>query len=152
MEFEDLIDALSKRIGVELQVTDEGTCALAVDDMSVTVQNVPEAYGIGFFGKVGDPPPQGLAPLQTAMLDANHLFRGTGGATLSRDPETGAYYLCRTLDARNLDGDGFCDALEKFVNVLEAWCRLLADYRPEAEQKQDAEDEPPAFGRGILQV
>lgn len=133
MDFEDLIKGLGARLGIELSSNSDGTCVLSVDDMTVILQNIPEVFSTGFCGEIGEPPPQGQLALQTAMLEANHFFRGTGGATISRDSENGKYYLCRVFDSRVTDIDAFVDSLEKFVNTLEAWRQLLADYRPEEE-------------------
>ena len=129
MRFEEQVEALGRKIGVPLQVDDEGSCVLSVDDMTVTLQSIPEADSVGFWGEIGDPPPQGLEKLLSAMLEANHMFRGTGGATISRDSETGNFFLCRILDLRNFDADAFAAALERFVNTLEAWIGLVKDYR-----------------------
>ena len=141
MRFEEQIVALGSRIGVPLQVDDEGACVLSVDDMTVTLQGIPEAESAGFWGEIGEPPPQGLEKLLSAMLEANHMFKGTGGATISRDSETGCFFLCRILDLRNLDAETFAAALERFVNVLEAWISLVKDYR---ETAPDASDAPAA--------
>ena len=91
MRFEDHIASLGRKIGVRLQVDDEGACVLSVDDMTVTLQGIAESEAAGFWGEIGDPPPQGLEKLLSAMLEANHMFKGTGGATISRDSETGRF-------------------------------------------------------------
>ena len=148
MRFEDQIEALGNRIGVPLQVDDEGACVLSVDDMTVTLQGIPEAESVGFWGEIGDPPPQGLEKLLSAMLEANHMFRGTGGATISRDSETGRFYLCRVLDLRYLDADGFSLALERFVNTLEAWIELVKDYREAAPDASAGADVAPDLRNG----
>ena len=138
MRFEEQIEALGSKIGVPLQVDDEGSCVLSVDDMTVTLQSIPEAESVGFWGEIGEPPPQGLEKLLSAMLEANHMFRGTGGATISRDSETGSFFLCRILDLRSLDAEAFAAALERFVNVLEAWIGLVKDYRETAPEVSGA--------------
>ena len=141
MRFEEQVEALGRKIGVPLQVDDEGSCVLSVDDMTVTLQSIPEADSVGFWGEIGEPPPQGLEKLLSAMLEANHMFRGTVGATISRDSETGNFFLCRILDLRNFDADAFAAALERFVNTLEAWIGLVKDFR---ETPPDAPAEPGA--------
>ena len=150
MRFEEQIVALGSKIGVPLQVDDEGACVLSVDDMAVTLQSIPEAESVGFWGEIGEPPPQDLEKLLSAMLEANHMFKGTGGATISRDSETGSFFLCRILDLRNLDAEAFAAALERFVNVLEAWIRLVKDYRETAPEvpASDAPAVPPGLRDG----
>ena len=129
MSFDDLVKSFGEQIGVPLRVDDTGTCALAVRDMALTLQDVPELDSIGLWGVIGEPPPQGLERLLSAMLEANHMFGGTAGATISRDPESGRFFLCRLLDARCLDADALATALEKFINTLESWVVLVKDYR-----------------------
>ena len=132
MELTELLGELGKLIGLELRLDESGSCMLAVDDMSVVIQDVSEAFAVGFWGKIGRTPPEGQLQLCQLMLEANHLFRATAGATISRNPESGEFFLCRLLDLRGLDAETFISNLEKFVNVLESWQRLVADYRPGA--------------------
>lgn len=132
MQITELIAALGERIGLKLGLDEAGACTLAVDGMSVVIQEVSEADLVGFWGKIGSPPPEGLERLYGLMLEANHLFRATAGATISRDPESKDFFLCRVLDLRVLDGESFILALERFVNTLENWQRLVIDYRPVA--------------------
>ena len=142
MELVELIGALGKVIGLDLRLDEAGSCTLAVDDMSVVIQDVSEAYAVGFWGKIGMTPPEGQHQLCQLMLEANHLFRATAGATISRDPESGEFYLCRLLDLRCLDAETFVSSLERFVNVLESWQRLVADYRPAAAPAEARNLEP----------
>lgn len=160
MELSELLSALGQHIGLDLTLDEAGSCALSIDEMNVMIQDVSEAYAVGFWGKIGAPPPQWQKQLYEMMLDANHLFRATAGATISRDPESGDFYLCRLLDVRCLDVENFISALEKFVNTLEAWQKVLADYRPVAEalETSSAESggasEPPQsmMGAGFIQI
>ena len=130
MQLTELVAALGERIGLRLGLDEAGACTLAVDGMSVVIQDVSEADSVGFWGRIGSPPPEGGERLYELMLEANHLFTATAGATISRDPESKDFFLCRVLDLRVLDAESFILALEKFVNTLESWQRLVVDYRP----------------------
>lgn len=154
MESKELLVALGERLNIELAFDRDGLCSLNVDGMSVVLSDLAEAYSIGICGEIGEPPPQqGLERLLTAMLNANHCFRGTGGATLSRDPESDRFCLCQTLDVRNLDVDAFFAALETFVNTQEAWRKLVADFRPGVLSGVAADAKCPPFGAdGFLSV
>ena len=81
MTFEELISALGERIGVDLAAAD-GACVINVDDMVVTLMSLPDSDRLAVHGEIGDPPPEGLEQLLSAMLEANHLFAGTAGATM----------------------------------------------------------------------
>jgi len=158
MEFEELIQQLGGRLGVELTVDAEHACRIGVDDMFVTIQSVEEAGVVSLYADVGEAPPQGLEELLSAMMNANYLFQGTSGATLSRNPEDGHFVICRYDSLAYLDIDGFTTRLEQFVNVLETWRKLLADYRPAEKPAAAAsvpeEDAPgaPGFSSPFMQV
>lgn len=136
MELAELVRDFGGRVGIDLVLDENGTCTVSVDGMDIMIQDVSEAYSVGLYGKIGVPPPEGLRQLYEMMLNANHLFRATSGATISRDPESGDFYLCRLLDTRVLDPETFFSAIEKFVNTLETWQKVIADYRPAAEEPQ----------------
>ena len=154
MRFEELIEALGRQINVPLTVDADGACVISVDDLTVTLQNVSEADSVGLWGAIGEPPPQGIEKLLSAMLEANHMFAGTGGATISRDPANGRFFLCRLMDVRCLDAETFATALERFVNTLESWVAMVRDYRETASDAKPAEPEAaPRFGNsGFLAV
>ena len=130
MKLQELVNALGAVTGGEFTVEDD-VCTIGIDDMTVTIQEIAETSAITTYAEIGEPPPQGLEQLLSAMLNANHLFQGTGGATISRDPSNGKFYLCRYDHTDTLDGDRFIAMIEKFVNVLETWRKMLSDYRPE---------------------
>lgn len=68
------------------------------------------------------------------MLEANHLFAGTGGASLSVDPETLQASIQQSVWIDLLDFDGFMIRLEAFVSLATEWSRKVSDsLAPEAE-------------------
>ena len=144
MRLNELIDAFAEKVGGDFTVED-GMVMLGIDDMSVTIQELDEVGRIATYAEIGEPPPERLEKLYEAMLAANHLFAGTAGSTISFDTESRRFYLCRTDVADVMDADGFMAMLEKFVNTLEIWRKLLADYRSDgaqAAEKPAAEDAP----------
>ena len=151
MTFDELIRDFSGQIGVELTPRD-GMVALDIDGMSVLVQELHELDAVVVLGEIGEPPPQGLEELLSSMLNANHLFAGTGGGTLSRDPESGKFFLCRWKPLALADAASFSAMMDRFLNVLETWRKLVADYRPVAASAA-AETEQPVFGQdGFMQI
>lgn len=155
MQFEELVKDLATRLNTEITVED-GACTLGVDDMAVTLMALPEVEAVAFAGEIGEPPPQGLEELYRSMLAANHLFRGTAGSTISLNEQNNKFNLCWYAPEAILDGEKFFQSLERFVNTLEAWKKMLADYRPEEKPaaKSDAETAPaPGFGaNGFMSV
>ena len=129
METTELIKDLGERLGVALELDADGVCAFEADGLVISIHDLPELSAITVLGDLGAPPPERLEGLYAAMLEANHLFRDTGGATLSRDPETGHLSLCRALQRAMLSPDGFYDAIERFVSTAQVWANIIRDYR-----------------------
>ena len=121
--------------------------------MVVTLMSLPDSDRLAVHGEIGDPPPEGLEQLLSAMLEANHLFAGTAGATISRDHETGRFHLCRHEPLATLDADSLAALVESFVNTLEILRKAIASYRPVAKSAAECTDEAPQFGaNGFVQV
>ena len=145
MTFEELISGLGSKIGVEL-TSDDGSCVINADDMVVTLMSLPDSDRLAVHGEIGDPPPEGLEQLLSAMLEANHLFAGTAGATISRDHETGRFHLCRHEPLATLDADSLAALVESFVNTLEILRKAIASHRPVAKAAAERTDGAPQFG------
>jgi len=142
METTEIIKAFGERIGVAFNPDDDGTCAFEVDGLLVTISDLRVLDAVALVGDLGEPPPERLDALYKAMLEANHLFGGTGGATISFDPETGRFALCRVLPCRILDIDSFYNEAERFVSTLERWVKIVHDFRA-APPPEDNLDPPP---------
>ena len=152
MEPAELLRSLGARIGIELLPDADGACAIEADGIAVTFTALPELSSIVLLGDLGEPPPERLEGLYRALLEANHLFRETAGATISLDPDAGRFALCKSLPAALLDQDSFFGEVERFVNAVESWSRLIRDFRSAAAEStsKDGEDaaSAPALGSG----
>lgn len=147
MPYRELIRGLAEKAGIagEVEFDDEERCLLEFDGMDVVIQGVDAAHAVAFVAPVGEPPPERPERLYRMLLEANHAFGGTGGATLSVNPDGGCVFLCRQLDARSLDVDEFAKALERFLDALEAWRTLVSDYRTRPEDAEPGAAETPPF-------
>ncbi|MFY8104713.1 MAG: CesT family type III secretion system chaperone [Ramlibacter sp.] len=78
------------------------------------------------------------------LLEANHLWAGTAGATLSLQPETGTVLIAGRLDLDGLTAPALGAVLEDFVDVALYWRRviheapLVASENPSGELQVDA--------------
>lgn len=139
MTFADIVAALSKEMGTEIE-TEGDVCAIqagAADGTSVTVvlHGLDECGAVLFAADLGEPPPDGRDRLLRALLEANDLFRNTAGATLSLDPDRGRVRLQRSFPADTLAQGGVGIAFAAFADTAAAWQKLVADFRaapPEA--------------------
>ena len=153
MTFDELMGDVGKSLNIEL-TTHDGATQLEIDGMTVSILEMPALDSVVLNGIIGDPPPEGLAPLHKAMLEANYNFAGTAGATLAANPENGELTLTRLVPAVQLDANSLLTALEGFVNVLETWRKIVADYRPnvaEASAETPMENAP-KNGDWMMQV
>lgn len=152
MEAEELTASLGKRIGIDLALDADGSCAFEADGLVVVLDYVPETGSIVLAGEIGEPPPERLEGLYKTLLAANHLFSGTGGATLSLDGDR--IMVCRSLPTAIMDGDSFYAEVEKFVNTAETWRKIVVDYRDAAAltPAADAAESPSFPSGGFMQV
>ena len=151
MTYEELTTALAAELGIEGLVREDGICSVEIDGMIVSLVHVEEADALALHGLIGDPPPEAEDRFNAMLLKANHMFQGTGGATLSQDPQTREYALQRQFPLALMDAATLSTELEKFVNSLERWKGILADFRPIGEEaSKEVSDEAPlsAFGTG----
>ena len=144
MTFKETIAALAPKLGVEIEVEGDA-CALtagAKDGTSVTIwmQGYDERGAMLTGTDLGAPPPERLERLYRAMLEGNDLFRDTGGATLSIDPDTGHVRLQRfdTLDA--LEEAGPAKAFAAFADVAATWAKAIREFRDAPEKDENAGD------------
>ena len=140
METKELIKSLGETLGVELTLDDGGTCAFEADELFVKITDLPENGVIIIEGDIGAPPPENLEALYKTMLEAQYCFRNTSGATISRNPDTGNFVLCRAIAAEIQDPASFLDAVERFVSTLHVWADIVRNYRGAASDKPPTDD------------
>jgi len=112
----------------------DGVWRVTAGDESVTVICGEEDENLVAVADVGDPFAASEPDLLLEdALKANLFWKGTGGATLSVNPETGRLTLA---DRREADGFGDAAALaahlEDFMATAHRWRRYVADCTPAA--------------------
>ena len=129
MQLNDLVAYLNSTMGTQLEVVD-GVVSMGVDDMEISLMEIMENSSVVLHAKIADRPAEAnLEKLSEAMLAANYMFEGTGGATISYSSDEKAYYLSRYENIAILSGESFTQILERFVNTLEMWRKLVIDFR-----------------------
>ena len=146
MESSELIKKIGEKIGIDLSPNDDNSYTLEVDEMLLSLHILLEIDTIILVGDIGEPPPEHLENLYKTMLESQHLFNGTGGATISLNSETNRFSLCKTLSCKILDADLLYEEAEQFVNTLEVWIKLVKDYRDVVPMVNEAKaDDAPQF-------
>ena len=129
MEASEIIKAFCEKVGVGFEPDADGSVTLDVDGATVIINDLREINAVALVGDLGEPQPERLDALYKLMLEANHLFGGTAGATISCNPKTGHFALCRVLPCVALDGDFFFAEAERFVSTLESWTKIVREFR-----------------------
>ena len=143
MELKELMEGLAAACGIDgMAANEDGIYRLMIDDMEVSFMSVEESGQLVVWAEVCEMPPEGRERLCRVLMESMFMGRATGGATFSIEPESGKVCLQRIEFLSALDVEAFNGLLEKFVNVLEEWRKIIADFRPVAEEldRKAAED------------
>ena len=143
MEARDIIRSFCEKVGIGLEPDADGSCSFDADGLLVTINDLHELDAVALIGDLGEPPPERLDDLYKIMLEANHLFGGTGGATISLDQKTGHFALCRVLQCKALDDDAFYAETERFVSSLEVWTKIIGNFRDSSPADNKVEEASP---------
>ncbi len=146
--FEELRAVFGEMIGLQgpIEIDEDGFCSFDVDDATVAMQGMDEIETLALSADVGEPPPERLEQLYRELLQANHNFCGTNGATLSLDPQTGRARLCRFEPYAALDADRLVTLVGNFIASLLDWRARVTNFRADASaaDKPTPESDGPA--------
>ena len=154
MEYKTLVRELGEKLGLELDGA-LGAVGLEIEGVSVVLQLAGGARGDILFthADLGQPPPECRDALGRAVLEANFLYQGTGGASFALNPADGHLHLQRYDWLDRLDVDAAVAMLQRFFGTISSWRTILADIQ---HAPVDPETVPPlgafAIPDGFLQA
>ena len=135
MEFNELSQAFAASLGLDGVEIEGGAAAFEIDGMKVNIFNDAEADTVMVYGEIGQPPSEDDRSFGPAMLKANHLFGGTGGATLCQDPETGAYAIFQAFPLDGMDAESLAAQVARIVDKTEHWRGILNAFQVAEREK-----------------
>ena len=138
MNFNELIESFAASLGVDGVEVEGGAAAFEIDGMKVDVFHDAEADTVMVYGEIGRPPSEDDRFFGPAMLKANHLFGGTGGATLCQDPETGAYAIFQAFPLDGMDAEALAAQVARIVDKTEHWRGILNAFQVAEREKGTA--------------
>ena len=151
MEFKELLAAFAAKYGIKDLDGADGATALDVEGVRVELIDDKHAHSLIACAEIGHPPPDANGAFGAMMLQANFLLRGTDGATLCQNPETGAYALVRPFPLALMDVESLGSGLESLVNQTESWRKVIAGFRSaETVQKQGAAATPDGDSHHVM--
>jgi len=130
MDFEQTMEALGRELGVPLPVRDGharfGAGSLSNEHASIEIdiaeQNDGETAVVS--SDLGELPEEGAEELMMKMLEANHMFGGTGGATFTvEDRHMKLEFYVRFED---LAKGNASELIMPFVALVRHWSGVLS--------------------------
>ena len=150
MTFENLLEALGKRLGLEMENAG-GAAAVEVDGTAVILQDAGELLLLR--AEVGEIPEDGKLAILSSAMEANFLYQGTGGATFAVNREDGRLHIHKYNWMERIDADSVIDAMDKLADTAAAWRRILSEYHPASDASPtDKPVEDASLNAGFMQV
>lgn len=143
MEYSALIRELGNVLGIDLTMTEAGTCGVFFDEDEVMFE-VSEGR-LFIMADLG--PSEGRSDAALRLLRAANLGLETGFACAGIDEARGQFTLCRVLEG-DLEYADFEKLLAVFVGAVRYWKEWLA--LPPSAAKQ--EESPLPFDIGALRA
>lgn len=125
MTFGELIERLGKKLGVEIEDAG-GAAALEIDGQTVILQQAGDDLVLAR-ADLGSVAPDRREAVAQAAMEANYLYKGTGGSTLAVNPGDEHLHLQRYNWLERIDVDKAIDVLSHFADTAAFWKRLAAE-------------------------
>ena len=135
-----IIEAFCERLGVKSGADAEGFYSFSVDAGGFAIHDLPEEGLLLLTADLGHVPPDNTGSLFRLMLEAQHGFRETAGATFSIDGERDCLTLSRVVPYATLDEGVLFREVERFVNLFEAWMLIIRNYEGNKESDETPMD------------
>ena len=148
MTFGEVIDGIGKNLGVEL-VDEGGAAAVQVDGNPVILQMADDDLLL-IHADIGEIPPENRERVHAAAMEANFLYQGTGGATLTVEPNSGHLHLQKYNWLDRLDVEKAMTSLTRFADTVKTWKGLVAETKDHASAASDVPSAP--MPDGFMQV
>ena len=144
MTFAETMAAFAEGYGIAGLDPSEGKVALQIDGIDVALSDLGDSR-IAATAAIGTPPPERPEVFADMLLEAN---KDEDASIFSKSPETKEYLLTANIKADSVDA--FSTAFAAFVNKVEIWRKLNADFRPAAQDAVSATaEEIPSTGYGM---
>ncbi len=145
-----LMQAVGNAVGAALEPDSSGACGLRIDDeLDVTLRYEPTPPALLLYCPVAALPRQAIEYALRRLLEANHLWEGSHGATWSLSGDE--VVLSRLLPFDALEVDVVVTELGSLVDLAFAARRMLDQQGAAAAESADTVL-PRAFSAGMIQV
>ncbi len=141
----DILAGLGQLMGLSaLEPDEEGYCVFQVDDHFLTLLAYPKGEALCLLSGLGSLHPANEADVLPLLLEANFLWKGTSGCTLSIDPRERTVFLAYRYEVRpDAEATHLARALEAFLDTADVWRERLLSWGAGSAAHPSA---PPAPG------
>ena len=123
-----IIKAFCERLGIDSEADAEGVFSFSADTVEFAIHDLAQEGVVLLTGDLGLVPMVNAEGLFRLMLEAQHNFSETAGATFSIDSKRDCFTLSRVVPYAVLDEEVLFCEVERFVNHLEAWTHIIRNY------------------------
>lgn len=139
---------LGTSIGLDIQLSDAGTCGLRYDDqLDCYLELAPDGHRLLAYAPLIEVTDSTKSALMEKAMTLNLFARATGGACLAYDQNEQKVQLCANWPVDHLDGLGLRNLLANFVGVATRLTKVLEEAghsrttdQPKTELPQSAAD------------
>ncbi|PTY01601.1 hypothetical protein DB346_12735 [Verrucomicrobia bacterium LW23] len=122
----ELLDRISRRLGVDLQLDEENFALVQIDsDFDLTFEYEDDRETLLMTAVCGELPPRNREAVLSALLEANFYGAGTGGGILSLNSKTGEVYFHYRVTTTQLDEELLEASMQRMVDNAETWIARL---------------------------
>lgn len=127
LSYAELLTELAQHSGLDAPslLAQQVVC---INALSIFMQQSgePDAPAVVLCAVLGKPSPQRFAQVLGTLMQANHLWGGTGGGTLGLSPAGDEVTWCLRLALRDLDGAMLAALIAGFAELGQAWVQYIA--------------------------
>ena len=131
---QSLVKAFGSEVGLkDLCLDDDGFCAMSINDVMVGVELDEEGNRLLWYAMIGNVPQNCRMEFYERLLDANHFWNRTFGATLSVEKGTGLVTLAYSLPTELVSLDSIVKVTANFSEAAGLWVACVLGFEGEKE-------------------
>ncbi|WP_179280573.1 type III secretion system chaperone [Bordetella genomosp. 1] len=151
--YTELLTGLASHLGLPEPQRLADVEELRLDDLVIAFQyrpldvNEPIEGDVAFYAALGAPDDARRGEVQRLLLEANHLWTGTGGATLGVQRDTGTVVLGARLPVEGTEPAHLAEMLAVFLDTANFWRAVVAGETVLSQTAQAPASHLAAFGQ-----
>jgi len=120
--YEELLTAFASHIGIHAETFVEMQ-EIVIDDLAIGLayEQADDRACMTYFANLGRPAAKRAETVHQTLLEANHMWVGTGGATLGLQQATGNIIMAGQTSMEDLSPESLARLLNTFADIASRW-------------------------------